>query len=257
MEEEKNSDNRNVRGLNKTPSLPHSSTPPFPPSNTPTLQHSHTPPLPHVHTPTLHPSARPAVFLDRDGTLNEMVYDETHGLLDSPHRPDQLRMVEGAGVFVRALRDLGFFVVVVTNQPGIAKGTLAPGDLDAINERLRRELEEEGTAWDALYLCPHHPEYLQGKRSDRPLTCKCRKPKPGMLLQAARDHGLDLSRSWMIGDGLNDIQAGRAAGCRTILLAKVKIEQIERFSIEQCEPDAIAATFSEAVRAIEAAREIA
>ena len=175
---------------------------------------------------------RPAVFIDRDGTLNDMVYDEIHGTFDSPRRAEQVRLRPGAAEFVRGVREAGFRAVVVTNQPGMAKGTVTAADLASVHGRLAELLAAGGAAWDALYFCPHHPGV-----SD----CDCRKPKPGMLRRAAREHGLDLAGSWMVGDGLVDIQAGRAAGCRTILVANLKIEQIERFlSLEDAMPHHVA-----------------
>ncbi len=197
-------------------------------TNTPILQHSIT------------PSFLPAVFIDRDGTLNEMVYDEVHGLLDSPRKPEQVMLMPGAGAFLKGVRALGYRIVVVTNQPGIAKGTLSAEDLQAVNQRLSELLAAQGGAWDDLQVCTHH------SRSGPP--CDCRKPKPGMLLRAAEEHRLDLGKSWMVGDGLVDVQAGRAAGCRTILLAKVKVQEIERFiSMEGAEPDFVAAGLDEAL----------
>ncbi|MFA7160074.1 MAG: HAD-IIIA family hydrolase, partial [Kiritimatiellia bacterium] len=133
-----------------------------------------------------------------------------------------------------------FLVIVVNNQPGIAKGTLTAKRLKAINRRLSALLAEQGAQWDALYYCPHHPG--PGMRKN-PFArkCQCRKPKPGLILQAARKHSIDLPSSWMVGDGLNDIQAGKAAGCRSILVADLKIEQVERFfDLSSSRPDAVA-----------------
>lgn len=166
---------------------------------------------------------KPALFLDRDGVLNEMVYDDIHGLLDSPRRPEQVRLVPGATAAIKAARSRGYDVVVVTNQPGIAKGTLTAGDLEAVNGRLAELLREQGAHWDALYHCPHHP-CGTGTPNEFIRECDCRKPKPGMLLRAARERGLNLGRSWMVGDGVIDVAAGRAAGCRTILVADLKLE---------------------------------
>ena len=170
-------------------------------------------------------------FVDRDGTLNEMVYDATHGTMDSPRRPEQVSLVKNAAEFLRGLRELGFLIVIVTNQPGVSKGTLTLPELDAVNGRLADLLVP--ASWDDLRFCPHHPDFGS--------TCDCRKPKPGMLMAAARDHGIDLSQSWMVGDGLVDVQAGRAAGCKTILLSKLKISQMEKyFDTNGAEPDAVA-----------------
>lgn len=169
-----------------------------------------------------------AVFIDRDGVLNEMVFDETHGLLDSPRRPEQVRLVPGAGRFLRDVHALGYRIIVVTNQPGIAKGTLTLAQLHAVNNRLLELAGQEGGAWDDLQYCPHHPECGPGSMPEYVCVCECRKPKPGLLVTAAHEYGLDLSQSWMIGDGLVDVQAGKAAGCRTILVTRLKLEQVER-----------------------------
>lgn len=185
---------------------------------------------PHKYDPQKEATKR-AVFVDRDGTLNEMVYDETHGLLDSPRRPSQVRLRAGAGHFLAGIRVLGYLVVVVTNQPGLAKGTLTLWDLNQVNQRLLRLLQRENAraGWDDLRVCPHHPTGGSRGRKRWIGDCSCRKPKPGLLLVAARERGINLKQSWMVGDGLNDVQAGRAAGCRTILVTSLKIEQIERF----------------------------
>lgn len=190
------------------------------------------------------PKGVPAVFLDRDGTLNEMVYDPTHGLLDSPRRPGQVRAVAHADQLLRELRAMGFLIVLVTNQPGIAKGTLAVEELHAVNLELAKALAP--SHWDALEFCPHHPEFGP--------ACGCRKPLPGMLLKAAREHGVDLQKSWMVGDGLVDVQAGKAAGCRTILLSKLKVNLIERFfDLEGAEPDYVARNLLDALCCIRGA----
>jgi len=192
-----------------------------------------------------------AVFIDRDGTLNEMVYDETHGLLDSPRRPEQVQLVKGAAAFLRGLKTAGFMTVVVTNQPGVAKGTLTLEELYAVNRKVARMLEAGHAEWDEMCFCPHHPKGVKRAFAKK---CNCRKPKPGMLVQAAKDRGIDLRKSWMVGDGLNDIQAGRAAGCKTILVTKLKLDQIEQFfKLQNAKPTAIAADLRHALRIIRAA----
>jgi histidinol-phosphate phosphatase family protein len=189
-----------------------------------------------------------AIFIDRDGTLNEMVYDETHGLMDSPRRPEQVKLMPYAGQFLREVRAMGYLILVVTNQPGIAKGTMTFSELNAVNQTILNGLKKDGGEWDDLFFCPHHPG---GKVSDYSIDCECRKPKPGMLLEGALEHGVDMSKSWMVGDGLNDIQAGKAAGCRTILVTSLKIEQIERFyNLSNGVPDAIAGNLTQALEEI-------
>ena len=188
----------------------------------------------------------PAVFIDRDGTLNEMLFDETHGRFDSPLRAEQLVVKPFARDFVDGVQAAGFKRIVVTNQPGVARGYLAEAELDRIHNRLAREISPDGMAWDVLYYCPHSPSKLPGYPSEYSGLCDCRKPAAGMLRRAALEHQLDLSKSWMIGDGLNDMEAGRRAGCRTILLSKVKIEQIEQFSERrETRPDFIAKDLNE------------
>ncbi len=184
-----------------------------------------------------------AVFFDRDGTLNEMVYDETHGLLDSPRLPGQVRLMPGAAESVKRLRAAGFFIVVVTNQPGLAKGFIDEDMLGKVNDRLADLMRKQGAEWDALYFCPHHPS--TGVRKEFVGECECRKPKPGMLLRAAREHCISLRRSWMIGDGIVDVQAGRAAGCHTVLYSTLKLEQIEMFGQLKIVSDSISHNFKE------------
>ncbi|HEX2039692.1 MAG TPA: HAD-IIIA family hydrolase [Acidimicrobiales bacterium] len=146
-------------------------------------------------------SARPAVFLDRDGVVNEPVRDGE--LLRPPTTLHELRVTDGAGKELARLRDAGYLLVVVTNQPDVARGTARREDVEEINRRLAADLE-----LDAVYSCMH----------DNADGCECRKPLPGLLLQAAREQGIDLPSSWLIGDRWVDIAAGNAVGVRSILL---------------------------------------
>ena len=149
-----------------------------------------------------------AVFLDRDGTLNRYV-----GFLRDI---DQLELLPGAAEAVRAINETGYLAVLVTNQPVIARGEVTAGQLRAIHNKLETLLGQEGAYLNAIYYCPHHPHKgYAGEVAELKVECTCRKPAPGMLLQAARDWNIDLSASWMIGDSENDVEAGRAAGCRT------------------------------------------
>ena len=151
---------------------------------------------------------RRAVFLDRDGTLNV-----DSGYVD---RPQDVRLIEGAAAGAKLLGDAGYELVIVSNQSGIARGRMTADQADAVDERLRALLSERGVAVAAVYRCPHLPTGLVAEFA---IECDCRKPKPGMLLTAARDLGIDLAASWMIGDGARDVEAGLAAGCRAILLS--------------------------------------
>lgn len=145
---------------------------------------------------------RPAVFLDRDGVLNEPVVRDRrpYAQLD----PEALRVIEGVGPLLGELKALGLLLIVVTNQPDVARGTVTRETVDTIHERLRRELP----ALDAVFACFH----------DDGDGCSCRKPRPGLLLDAARTFGVDLGRSFVVGDRWRDLDAGRAAGCTTVFV---------------------------------------
>lgn len=148
--------------------------------------------------------SRPAIFIDRDGTINVNV----HHL----HRVEDLTLIPGAGKAIAQLNRANYAVIIITNQSAIARGLLTEKGLSDIHTALKRILVTENATIDGIYHCPHHPEY-----GDK-VICKCRKPKPGMLQQAARDHDLDLSQSFMIGDSLSDLQAGWHAGCSSALV---------------------------------------
>ncbi len=145
-------------------------------------------------------AAVPAVFLDRDGTVMEDV-----GYLSDP---GGVRLLPEAGGALRRLQEAGYRLVIVTNQSGVGRGMFAASDVEKVNERLRDLLRKEGVALDGVYVCPHRPED----------GCSCRKPAPGLILRAADELGIDLSRSFMVGDKDSDVEAGRAAGCRTVRL---------------------------------------
>lgn len=150
---------------------------------------------------------RTALFLDRDGTLIEEV-----GYLSDP---DQIQLIPGAADVVRHANEIGVPVVVVTNQAGVARGLFTEARVGEVHRHLTALLAEHGATVDAYYYCPH---YLKGTIEEYRIECECRKPSPGMLLRAARDLSLTLDGSWMVGDRLSDLEAGAAAGCRTILV---------------------------------------
>ena len=156
-----------------------------------------------------------AVFLDRDGVINAPIWDPIEGKPDTPYRLEDFRLLPGVAQAVRAINEMGFLAVVVSNQPGVAKGKCGPELLEAANDRLKASLYEEGARLDGIYYCVHHPEaVVPALRVD----CACRKPRPGLLLQSAKELDIDLARSYMIGDQQTDVEAGLAAGCKTVLL---------------------------------------
>lgn len=156
---------------------------------------------------------RKAIFLDRDGTINEN--------MDIHPSVKNFNLLPGVAEAIRKINETHYLAVVVTNQPMIAKGFLTFQELENIHKKMETLLGNERAYLDRIYFCPHHPEKgFAGELPELKVDCDCRKPKPGMLLQAARDLNIDLTNSWMIGDNLSDIEAGRRAGCNSILLNK-------------------------------------
>lgn len=152
-----------------------------------------------------------AIFLDRDGTINKYV-----GFL---RHIDQFELIDGAAEAIKKINNSGYLAIVVTNQPVVARGEVTFEELEQIHNKMETLLGLEGVYLDAIYYCPHHPHKgYEGEIPELKIDCSCRKPKPGMLLQAAKDFNIDLSRSWMIGDSENDIKAGKAADCKTALV---------------------------------------
>ena len=156
-----------------------------------------------------------AVFLDRDGVINELVEDPASGAPESPLTLEKVRLVPGAAAAAAALARAGYLLVCVSNQPAAAKGRVSVSRLLAVHDRVIALLAGEGLAFTASRLCLHHEDGIVPGLSG---PCNCRKPAPGMLLEAAASLELDLSASWMVGDTDADIAAGRAAGCRTLLI---------------------------------------
>ena len=154
-----------------------------------------------------------AIFLDRDGTINQYV-----GFLKDTN---DFALLPGVPDAIQKINESGYLAIVVTNQPVIARGDVSLLELQEIHNKMETMLGKNGAYLDAIYYCPHHPD--KGYANERPeykCMCTCRKPKPGMLLKAADDFNIDLTSSWMVGDSKSDIHAGIAAGCKTALLSK-------------------------------------
>lgn len=152
-----------------------------------------------------------AIFLDRDGVINKYV-----GFLTDI---DQFELNDGVSDAIKKINDNGYLAIVVTNQPVIARGEVTFEELEQIHHKMETLLGLDGAYVDAIYYCPHHPHKgYEGELPELKIECNCRKPKPGMLFQAAKDYNIDLSKSIMIGDGDNDMLAGNSAGCSTIFI---------------------------------------
>lgn len=155
---------------------------------------------------------RKAIFLDRDGTINENM--DTNPTVEGFH------LLPGVAEAIRKINESHYLAVVVTNQPMLAKGFMTFDELDLIHKKMETLLGEERAYLDRIYYCPHHPEKgFPGEVPELKVACTCRKPEPGMLLQAAKDLNIDLADSWMIGDSQSDIEAGEKAGCKTLKLS--------------------------------------
>lgn len=162
---------------------------------------------------------RPAIFLDRDGVLNELVLNPATGRMESPLAPTEFRLMEGVIAGLRRLSDAGYPLILVSNQPNYALGKCSLYTLEAIHQQLASCLAEAGIAFTRFCYCLHHPRGIVPGHHG---LCLCRKPSPWFLLRARDDFGYTLPDSWMIGDQLTDIQCGKAAGTRTILMAAAR-----------------------------------
>jgi D-glycero-D-manno-heptose 1,7-bisphosphate phosphatase len=175
---------------------------------------------------------RPAVFLDRDGTICEEV-----GYLSNPA---QLILIPGSAEAIRELNQQSMFAVVTTNQSGVARGYFTEADVAAVHARLRELLAEKGAKVDAIYYCPHHAEKGLGPYR---VACRCRKPQPGMIERAAGEFPVDLENSYVVGDKLSDVEFGKGNGLRSVLvLTGFGREELEKISTtsDVCRPDFVA-----------------
>lgn len=155
-----------------------------------------------------------AIFLDRDGTINKYV-----GFL---RNIDDFELIEGVAEAIKLINQSGYLAIVVTNQPVIARGEVTWEELNEIHKKMATLLGKEGAYVDGIYICPHHPDKgFEGERPEYKIDCDCRKPKPGLLLQAAKDFNIDLSESYMIGDSHRDVEAGENAGVKK----SIKVEE--------------------------------
>ncbi len=190
---------------------------------------------------------RPAVFIDRDGTISEEV-----GYINHPSR---FRVFPYAAEAVRIINDAGWLAILVTNQAGVARGYFTEDLITVVHDRLRNELEANGAHLDAIYYCPHHPSV--GEAPFR-ATCDCRKPQPGLILRAARDFEIDLTRSWMIGDRYSDTELARNAKLKAafVLSGYGRGEWEYGRASWKYQPDMVADDLLEATRMIVARGEI-
>lgn len=182
----------------------------------------------------------PAVFLDRDGTINMEV--------NRAKTPDEIIPISGAATGIAALNQAGFRVIVITNQPVIARGDCTEAGLKLIHNRLETLLGREGAYLDAVYFCPHHPDSgFPGERTELKISCDCRKPGTGLIQRATRDFNIDLDRSWMVGDSTSDVRTARNAGIKSLL---VRTGHAGKDGLYTDTPDLVAADLGEAATLI-------
>ncbi|MGE5400656.1 MAG: D-glycero-alpha-D-manno-heptose-1,7-bisphosphate 7-phosphatase [Ignavibacteriales bacterium] len=178
-----------------------------------------------------------AVFFDRDGTLNI-----DPGYLGDP---EQVRLFPGVSEAISKLKEKNFKIIVISNQSGIARGLFTANEVEAVNLRINELLKTDNASVDAFYYCPYHPDFNTEEE------CKCRKPSPMLVLKAASDLNIDLSSSYFVGDMLSDIECGKNAGLKTILLKNtLNEEQISSMLVEDRSPDFIAENLIEASKFI-------
>lgn len=191
---------------------------------------------------------RGAVFIDRDGVINSLIYHKDVGIVDSPFTIAQFQMLPRVPAAIRVLNSIGVPVIVVSNQPGIAKKHFSASMLRCFDRKLYDSLRTAGARVDAIYYCTHHPDSLVPALRKR---CKCRKPGIGMLKQAAKRFRISLAESFMIGDGLTDIEAGHRAGCRTIFLGRWKCECCNFIRPQGLHPSFVAKDLWEAAQLVQ------
>lgn len=189
-----------------------------------------------------------AIFLDRDGVINEIIYHKEMGVIDSPFTVDQFKLLPDVTKAINKFHKLGYKVIIVSNQPGLAKDNFTVKTFEKMKEKMKKELKKNGAEIDAEYYCFHHP-YAKVKKYKK--NCGCRKPKAGMIKEAAKDHNIVLAKSWMIGDGITDIKAGQTAGCKTIFIGRMKCDLCKLMEDEQVKPNYIAPNLYKAALIIE------
>lgn len=188
-----------------------------------------------------------AVFLDRDGVINKIVYHKDIGVLDTPFTSSQFKLLPKAALSIKNLNHLRFLTILVSNQPGIAKRHFSLKTFKAIEKKMFSELSKGNARLDEVYYCFHHPQ-AKDKRYRK--ICFCRKPKPGLLFKAAKDFKIDLKKSYLVGDSITDILAGKKAGCITILLGNHKCDLCKFLEKKKVKPDYIVFNLWEATKIV-------
>ncbi len=188
-----------------------------------------------------------AVFVDRDGVINEMIYVKEHGYVDTPSNPVQFKIIKGVARSIKIAKKLGYKVIIISNQPGMAKGYYAKKTFDLITKKMHVILEKSNTKIDDEFYCFHHPNAKLKKYRKK---CSCRKPRAGLLKRASEEHRIDLKNSYFVGDGIVDMEAAKRAGCKGIFIGNVNSSITELFNKKKIHPHYIARDLLDAVNFI-------
>lgn len=188
-----------------------------------------------------------AIFVDRDGVINEMVYIKEHGYVDTPSTPQQFKIIKGVTEAITKAKKMGYEIIIISNQPGIAKGYYSKKTFDAIRKKMHMILKRSKAKIDDEFYCLHHPN---AKLIEYKKRCTCRKPGIGLLKMAIRKHDLDITSSFFIGDGIVDMEAAKKVGCRSIFIGNVNATITELFKRKKINPDYVARNLLDAVNFI-------
>jgi mannose-1-phosphate guanylyltransferase / phosphomannomutase len=180
-----------------------------------------------------------AVFLDRDGVINEIVFHEDVEVLDSPFNIRQVRIIKGAFEAIATFNRLGYKVLLVTNQPGAAKGKMSLARIEEVNQHIVNMASKSEARIDHVYCCPHHPVGTPEGDPALIIPCKCRKPGTSLLLAGIDEYKVDMNLSFMVGDSISDIQAGKTIGLKTILVGGLKCDARRLYEEKDCLPDSV------------------
>jgi D-glycero-D-manno-heptose 1,7-bisphosphate phosphatase len=188
-----------------------------------------------------------AIFLDRDGVINKLVYQKDEGIIDTPFSESQFEVIESVPAAILKLRKAGYKIIIVSNQPGIAKGYFTVKTFNRIRAKMRAILEKRKAMTDDEFYCLHHPAAKNPRYRKR---CSCRKPGIGLIKKAVKAHNIDIKNSYFIGDGVVDLQAAKKAGCKSIFVGNVSSTLTTILKKKKLEPIYIAHDLKEATKFI-------
>ena len=189
-----------------------------------------------------------AIFLDRDGVINDLIYYSEEGIVDSPNSVKQFKITSGVFTALKKLKKLGFILLLISNQPGIAKKKYSLLEFKKIQKKMNIELEKNNIQFDAEYYCLHHPNALDLKYKKK---CSCRKPNNKMVLDGIKKFNINLDLSYIIGDGLVDMKLAKKIKCRSIYVGNINTSITKLFSQNNIEPTFIVHSLLEASKIIE------